>query len=130
MEYVINLLLLYVKINNEIIRDVFKTEDYEQYFQSLDIRTQIKYDYAIELMQTQKIVSEKFVKKIQNTEFYEVRVSVGTNEHRTMLIAADNPNFIEAKYVVLLNSFLKKDSKQYKKEIEKARTIIEREEMI
>ena len=116
--------------NSEIIRDVFKTEDHEQYFQSLDIRVQIKYDYAIELMQTQKVVSEKFVKKIQNTEFYEVRISVGTNEHRTMLIAADNPNFMEAKCVVLLNSFLKKDNKQYRKEIEKARTIIEKEDII
>ena len=107
-----------------MMRDVLKTEEYEQYFQTLDIRTQMKYDYAIELMQTQKIVSDKFVKKIQNTEFYEVRVSVGTNEYRTMLVATDNPNFMEATQVVLLNSFLKKDSKQYKREIEKARTII------
>jgi hypothetical protein len=36
----------------------------------------------------------------------------------------------EAKRVVLLNSFLKKDSKQYKQEIERARTIIEKEELI
>ena len=107
-----------------MMRDVLKTEEYEQYFQTLDIRTQMKYDYAIELMQTQKIVSDKFVKKIQNTEFYEVRVSVGTNEYRTMLVATDNPNFMEATQVVLLNSFLKKDSKQYKREIEKARIII------
>ena len=107
-----------------MMRDVLKTEEYEQYFQTLDIRIQMKYDYAIELMQTQKIVSDKFVKKIQNTEFYEVRVSVGTNEYRTMLVATDNPNFMEATQVVLLNSFLKKDSKQYKREIEKARTII------
>ena len=119
-----------MEMPNGIIREVLKTDEYEQYFQSLDIRTQAKYDYAIQLMQTQKIVSTKFVKKIEKTDFYEVRVSIGTNEYRTMLIAADNPNFMEAKQVVLLNSFLKKDSKQYKREIEKARTIIEREEII
>ena len=117
-------------IKNEIIRDVFKTDEYELYFKLLDIRIQEKYDYTIQLMQTQKIVSDKFVKKIQKTEFYEVRVSIGTNEYRTMLIATDNPNFMEAKRVVLLNSFLKKDSKQYKREIEKARTIIEKEEIL
>jgi hypothetical protein len=116
-----------MEIKNKIIRNVFKTDEYELYFNSLNVRIQNKYDYTIQIMQTQKIVSEKFVKKIQNTEFYEVRVSIGTNEHRTMLVAADNPNFMEAKRVVLLNSFLKKDSKQYKREIEKARTIIEKE---
>jgi hypothetical protein len=46
-----------------------------------------------------------------------------------MLIATDNPNFMEAKRVILLNSFQKKDSKQYKREVEKARNIIKKEEM-
>ena len=115
-----------MKVDNILIREVFKTEEYELYFLSLDDRTRIKYDYVIQLMQVQKIVSEKFVKKINNAELYEVRVSVGTNEHRTMLVAADNPNFMEATRVVLLNSFLKKDNKQYKREIEKARSIIKK----
>jgi len=119
-----------MKINNEIIRDVFKTDEYELYFKSLDRKIQAKYDYTIQLMQTQKVVSEKFVKKIQKTEFYEVRVSIGTNEYRTMLIAIDNANFVEATRVVLLNSFLKKDSKQYQREIEKARTILEKEDIL
>ena len=100
------------------------------YFKSLDRKIQAKYDYTVQLMQTQKVVSEKFVKKIQKTEFYEVRISIGTNEYRTMLIAIDNANFVEATRVVLLNSFLKKDSKQYQKEIEKARTILEKEDIL
>jgi len=82
------------------------------------------------LIKAIKVVSEKFVKKIQNTEFYEVRVSIGTNEYRTMLIATDNANFVEATQVILLNSFLKKDNKQYKREIEKARIILVKEELI
>jgi hypothetical protein len=117
-------------MKNNLIREVFKTDEYDMYFLSLDSRTKTKYDYVVQIMQTQKIVSEKFIKKIQNTEFYEVRVSIGTNEHRTILITADSPNFMEATKVVLLNSFLKKDNKQYKKEIEKAKTIIEKEEII
>jgi hypothetical protein len=47
-----------------------------------------------------------------------------------LLVAIDNINFIEATKVVLLNSFQKKDTKQYRKEIEKARTIIIEEEII
>ena len=113
-----------------MIREILKSNEFDLYFNSLDKRIQTKYDYAILIMGTQKVVSTKFVKKILNTEFYEVLVSIGTNEYRTLLIATDSPNFMEAKRVVLLNSFLKKDSKQYKREIEKARTILIKEEII
>jgi hypothetical protein len=112
------------------IRDVLKSNEFHLYFNSLDKRIQTKYDYTIQLLETQKVVSTKFVKKLQETEFYEVLVSVGTNEYRTLLVATDNPNFMEAKQVVLLNSFLKKDSKQYRREIEKARTILTKEKII
>jgi len=113
-----------MEIGDKNIREVFKSEAFDLYWKSLDERIKNKYDYAIHIIKTIKVVSEKFVKKLQNTEFYEVRVSVGSNEYRTMLITADSPNFMEATKIVLLNSFLKKDNKQYKREIEKARFIL------
>ncbi len=119
-----------METNKEIIRKVLKTEEFNNFFNSLDKRVQAKYDYSILILETQKIVSTKFVKKIQETEFFEVRVSTGTNEYRTMLIATDNINFMEATQVVLLNSFLKKDEKQYRQEIKKARTILIEEEIV
>ena len=100
------------------------------YFLLLDERIKEKYDYVIQIMQTQKVVSEKFVKKILNTDLYEVRISVGTNEYRTMLIAVDNKSFMETTCVILLNSFFKKDSKQYEREIERAILILEKEDLI
>lgn len=112
------------------VRIVVKTQEFSNYWATLADKVRNKYDYAVLLMQTQKVVSEKFVKKLQNTELYEVRVSIGTNEYRTMLVAADNPNFVEATKVVLLNSFLKKDTKQYKREIEKANKILIEEGLI
>lgn len=75
-------------------------------------------------MMTQYVVSEKFVKHLDGTYFYEVRVSVSSNEYRTILFTIDAPNFMEAKNVVLLNSFLKKSTKQYKLEIQKAENIL------
>jgi len=119
-----------METNKGIIREVLKSNEFHLYFNSLDRRIQAKYDYTIQIMETHKVVSTKFVKKIQEAEFYEVLVSIGTNEYRTLLVAADNPNFMEAKQVVLLNSFLKKDSKQYRREIEKARAILIKEEII
>ncbi|MCL1868262.1 MAG: type II toxin-antitoxin system RelE/ParE family toxin [Paludibacter sp.] len=117
-------------MENEEIRTVLKTKEFDLYFASLDLRTRGKYDYAIQLMQTQKVVSENFLKKVQNTEFYEVCIYTGVNEHRIMFMAINNPNFMQATKVILLNSFLKKDKKRYLKEIEKARVIIKREEIL
>ncbi len=69
-------------------------------------------------------VSTKFVKHLEKTDLYEMRVSVGSNEYRTVLFAIDHDNFIEATNVVLLNGFLKKDNKDYRKQIEIAISIL------
>lgn len=53
-----------------------------------------------------------------------MRVSVGTNEYRTVLFAIDHENFIEARNIILLTGFLKKDKKDYKKQIDKAISIL------
>jgi hypothetical protein len=64
------------------------------------------------------------VKKLENTEFYELRISTGHNEYRTIIFATDHENIMEAKSIILLNGFLKKGTKDYKKEIKKAINIL------
>ncbi len=54
-----------------------------------------------------------------------MRVSIGTNEYRTVLFAMDNSNFIEATKIILLNGFLKKSEKDYRKQIDIARKILD-----
>jgi Phage derived protein Gp49-like (DUF891). len=54
-----------------------------------------------------------------------MRVSVGTNEYRTMLFSINHENIIQATEVILLNGFLKKSSKDYDKQIKKATKILE-----
>jgi hypothetical protein len=71
-------------------------------------------------------LSKKFVKKLEEEEtgMFEMRISVGTNEHRTIIFAVDHENIIQAKNVILLNSFLKKDSKEYRRQIKTAINIL------
>lgn len=69
-------------------------------------------------------MNSKFVKNIEGTDFYEARISVGTDEHRTIVFAIDSRSFIECKRVLFLNTFLKKSTKQYKSEVEIARHIL------
>jgi phage-related protein len=54
-----------------------------------------------------------------------MRVSIGYNEYRTILFAMDNANVVMATKIYLLNSFLKKSSKDYRREIEKAQKMLE-----
>ena len=109
---------------NEYIRETIHTLEYEEYYASLDEKTKAKFDYVESIVKTQYMVNKKFVKNLEGTEFYEARVSVGTNEHRTIIFAIDSISFIESKRVLFLNSFLKKSTKQYKREVENARQIL------
>lgn len=109
---------------NDVVREIIYSEEYKEYYDKLDAKIQIKYDYLEQILRTQYVVNSKFVKHLENTEFYEARVSVGTNEYRTIVFAIDTVSFMESKRVIFLNSFLKKGSKQYKGEIEQARRIL------
>ena len=109
---------------NEDIRESFHSVEYDEYYTSLDEKTKAKYDYVETMIKTQYVVNKKFVKILEGTEFYEARVSVGNNEHRTIIFAIESLSFMESKRVLFLNSFLKKGTKQYKGEIETARRIL------
>lgn len=103
------------------VRRVYKTAEFEAFYNSVTSRIQIKFDHVIDVISTIYNVPTKFVKHLENTDLYEMRVSVGTNEYRTVLFAIDHDNFIEAKNIILLNSFLKKD---YRKQVEKALSML------
>ena len=90
---------------NEDIRETIHSEEYDEYYASLD---------------------EKTKANLEDTEFYEARISVGNNEYRTIIFAVETLSFMESKRVLFLNSFLKKGTKQYKGEIEIARRILKK----
>jgi len=108
------------------IRKLIHTTEFDEYYYSLDERTTEKYDDAILYLETIYVLSKKFVKKLEDADsgIYEMRVLVGTNEYRTILFAIDHDNIIQAKNVILLNIFLKKDNKEYKKQIKRAINIL------
>lgn len=108
------------------IRTLFRTPEFDGFYNAQQIKVQRKYDYVIEIMVTQYVVSEKFVKKIKNSDLYEMRVSVGRNEYRTLLFAIDDESFIKSTRAILLNSFMKKNTKQYRTEISIAQELLKR----
>ncbi|MDE6271200.1 MAG: type II toxin-antitoxin system RelE/ParE family toxin [Muribaculaceae bacterium] len=106
------------------IREVYKTPQFEEFYSTLPLKVQTKFNYVIDVVMTIYNISTKFVKHLQNTDLYEMRISVGSNEYRTILFAIDNTNVIEATKIILLNGFLKKSNKDYRKQIEIAQSIL------
>lgn len=111
------------------VRTVFKSPEFETFYDSLSDKVQTKFDYVINVITTIYNVSIKFIKHLENTDLYEMRVSVGTNEYRTVLFAIDKDNFIEAKNIILLNAFLKKDNKDYRRQVAIATSILKKLEL-
>ena len=110
--------------NRKQIRSIFWTKEFSEFFNDLPIRVQEKFDYVISVVQTEYVISTKFVKRLVDTDLYEMRVSVGTNEYRTVLFTMDNENVMLATKIVLLNAFLKKSEKDYKNQIKIAQNIL------
>jgi hypothetical protein len=113
-----------VNVETEKIRDLFHTDEFDSFYESLDERTASKFDEAILYLETIYVLSAKFIKKIINTNLYEMRVSVGYNEYRTIVFATDHDNIIQSTKIILLNGFLKKSSKNYDKQVKMAINIL------
>ena len=113
-----------VIINKEMIRELYFSEEFWTFYNKQQDRVKHKFDYVISIIQTEEVITTKFVKHLKNTDLYEMRISVGTNEYRTVLFAMDNNNIILARNILVLNAFLKKSEKDYKKQVEVAKNIL------
>lgn len=113
-----------VIINKEMIRELYFSEEFWTFYNKQQDRVKRKFDYVISIIQTEEVITTKFVKHLKNTDLYEMRISVGTNEYRTVLFAMDNNNIILARNILVLNAFLKKSEKDYKKQVEIAKNIL------
>jgi hypothetical protein len=105
------------------IRVVLCTDEYLNFYDQLKPNVRVKVDYGIDIVTTIKLVSSRLVKKITNYELYEMRISVD-NEYRIIMCAIDNLNFISASRVILLCGFVKKSTKDYHREFQKALRIL------
>ncbi len=105
------------------MRTMIRSTEFDEFYNSLPENVKNKVKYAMNVIAEIKVVNTKLVKKLVDTDFYEMRISVG-NEYRVILFTIDHENFIEAEQILLLNGFMKKSTKDYKKEIEKAQQIL------
>ena len=106
------------------LRSVYLTEEFVRFYDSLPPEVQKKYDYTLDIVQRIYVLPTKFVKHLAGTRLHEIRVAVGSNAYRTVLFAANAENIMQATEIYLLNSFLKKSEKDYRKQITIAEKIL------
>ncbi|MFI3261365.1 MAG: type II toxin-antitoxin system RelE/ParE family toxin [Rikenellaceae bacterium] len=105
------------------MRILIRSNEFDEFYDSLPAKVQGKLDYALNVLREVKVVNVKLAKKLIDSDFYELRISVG-NEYRVILFTIDHDNLIESKQILLLNGFLKKSTKDYKRQIDLANHII------
>ena len=105
-------------------RELYFSDEFWDFYHSQKPSVRSKFDYVIGIVRTERVITTRFVKYLENTDLYEMRVSVGTNEYRTVLFAIDHDNIILSTKILVLNAFLKKSTKDYKKQIEIAEKIL------
>lgn len=86
-------------------------------------RVSLKFFQLIEILGEIKVVHANFLKKLQNTPFYELRIRAG-NEYRVVIFAIDHKNFILCTKAICFYGFHKKSTKDYKKAIQQAEKIL------
>ncbi|TXD85818.1 hypothetical protein ESY86_20775 [Subsaximicrobium wynnwilliamsii] len=106
------------------MRDIDITEECLEFIDKQNDRVSLKFFQLIEIIGEIKIVNSNFLKKLQSTQFYELRFKSG-NEYRIVIFAIDHLNFAECTKAVCLCGFQKKGTKDYKKAIKQAEKILE-----
>lgn len=107
-----------------MVRQIDITEECLEFIDNQDPRISIKFWQLIEVLTEIKVINSNFVKKLQSTEFYELRIKAG-NEYRVIIFAIDHLNFNECSKAVCLNGFQKKSTKDYKKAVKIAEKNLE-----
>jgi len=105
------------------MREILISPDCLEFFDNQNDRISTKFYQIIEVIGEVKIVHSNFIKKLINTDFYELRIKAG-NEIRIIIFTIDQSNFAECTKVVCLNGFHKKSTKDYTKAIKKAEKIL------
>ncbi len=99
------------------MKEIYISEECERYIlEESSERVQNKFKYLLEVLEEHKIVHTSFVEKLTNTKYYELKIKAD-NQIRIIIFTIDNENFHAARQIILLNGFLKRTNKDYKKAI-------------
>ena len=102
-------------MNGKQFREViFYGEYFWEFYYKQSRKVKDKITWTIGLLNYLEVIPEKYLKHIEETDLYEIRVSFGNNIFRIFCF------FDKDLLVIVLNGFQKKTQKTPKKEIDRA----------
>lgn len=106
-------------MNDNFVREIEYYEDYyQEFFDSLNLEVQKKFNWTLQLIATLERVPEKYFKHMTNSNgIFEVRVEYSSNIYRVFSF------FDKGSLIILINGFHKKTPKTPKKELELAKKL-------
>ncbi len=96
-------------------RIIYKTDEYQFFYDNLESRVVKKINY---LERTEKIISSKIAKKLINTDLYELRVLLN-DQYRILFFTLDSEDLNQFTELLFISGFIKKSTKDYKKQIKR-----------
>lgn len=106
-----------------MVRKIYLTSECIEFLESLDSRGKKKFLQIMEVLLEIPIVHTHFLKKLTNTRLYELRIRSGL-EYRLILKSLDHDDFNQCTKAVCIHGFMKKATKEYRKEISRANRIL------
>jgi len=99
------------------MKEIYISEECEKYIlEESSVRVQNKFKYLLEVLEEHNIIHTSFVEKLTNTKYYELKIKA-ENQIIIIIFTIDNENFNSATQIILLNGFLKRTNKDYRKAI-------------
>ena len=66
------------------IGNIIFSDEFEDYYSRMSDQIRKKYDYVLQIIKSQYVVSSKIVKSLDNTDFYELRYRL--SNHNMLLV--------------------------------------------
>ena len=102
-------------MSDKPIREIIFYGDYFwDFYKKQTQKVRKKINWTIGLLKYLEVIPEKYLKHIEETDLYEIRISFGNNIFRIFCF------FDKGRIIVVLNGFQKKTEKTPKTEIERA----------
>ncbi len=106
------------------LREIYLTTEYEDFYNNADDNVKKKIEYLVGAIRKEQVINTKIAKKLINTIFYELRILL-KNQYRVILFTIDNEDINQCSNILFISGFIKKSTKDYKKQIQKAIKIVE-----
>ncbi len=107
------------------MRIIYYTDEYLDFYNNADETIKNKIAYLKEILISEKVIKSKYAKKLVDTDFYELRILLN-NQYRVIFFTIDSEDLNQATELLFINAFVKKSTKDYKKQVREVLKILEK----